>query len=223
VPFVYILQCADGTLYTGWTTDLTHRIQAHNRGKGAKYTRHRLPVKLVYMEKYPTQTTAMQREYAIKRLTRRQKLALIASQKLSAKWRQQMTKLTKIEGIGATYAEKLQAAGIDSIEALLEQGATSSGRQSIVAQTGISDKLVLDWVNRADLMRVKGIGEEYADLLEAAGVDTVPELAQRNPDNLHAKMVAVNQDKHLVRRVPGKLQVANWVAIAKELPRIITH
>lgn len=134
-----------------------------------------------------------------------------------------MTKLTKIEGIGATYAEKLQAAGIDSIEALLEQGATSSGRQSIVAQTGISDKLVLDWVNRADLMRVKGIGEEYADLLEAAGVDTVPELAQRNPDNLHAKMVAVNQDKHLVRRVPGKLQVANWVAIAKELPRIITH
>ncbi len=223
MPFVYILRCADDTLYTGWTTDLSRRIHAHNSGKGAKYTRRRLPVKLVFAEEHPTQTAAMQREYAIKRLSRREKLALIAGKKFSATGRQKMTKLTKIEGIGATYAEKLQAIGIDSIEALLEQGASSAGRKAIVEKTGISDKLLLTWVNHADLFRVKGIGEEYADLLEAAGVDTVPELAQRNPENLHAKMVTVNQEKKLVRQVPGAAQVASWVSQAKELPRVITH
>ncbi len=223
MPFVYILKCADDSLYTGWTIDLARRLQAHNRGKGAKYTRHRLPVKLVYAEEHATQTAAMQREYAIKRLSRREKLALIASGNNSVDRRKSMTKLTKIEGIGGTYAEKLQAIGINSIEALLEQGATSAGRKAIVEQTGISNKLVLDWVNRADLMRVKGIGEEYADLLEAAGVDTVPELAQRNPANLHAKMVDINHDKNLVRRAPSIGQVETWVAQAKELPRVISH
>ncbi len=223
MPFVYILQCADGTLYTGWTNDLARRIQAHNRGKGSKYTRRRLPVKPVYTEKLPTKTAAMQREYAIKRLSRREKLALIAREKPSATGRQKMTNLTKIEGIGATYAEKLQAIGIDSVESLLEQGASAAGRKAIAEKTGISGKLILEWVNHADLFRVKGIGEEYADLLEAAGVDSVPELAQRNPANLHAKMIEVNQEKKLVRQVPGAAQVADWVAQAKELPRVVTH
>ena len=87
----------------------------------------------------------------------------------------------------------------------------------------ISGKLVLKWVNRADLFRVKGIGEEYADLLEVAGVDTVPELAQRNPENLYQKLAAVNEDKKLVRRLPSQANVSDWVVQAKQLPRIIKY
>jgi predicted flap endonuclease-1-like 5' DNA nuclease len=83
--------------------------------------------------------------------------------------------------------------------------------------------LILEWVNLADLLRIKGLGEEFSDLLEEAGVDTVPELAQRNPENLHQKMVEVNEAKNLVRRVPGLAQVTDWVAQAKELPRVITY
>ncbi|MGC9400012.1 MAG: DUF4332 domain-containing protein [Anaerolineae bacterium] len=134
-----------------------------------------------------------------------------------------MTKLTKIEGIGEQFGQKLEATGITTVEALLEQGATSKGRAEIAEATGISDTLILKWINRADLFRVKGIGEEYADLLEAAGVDTVPELAQRNPANLHEKLVAVNEEKHLVRRLPSLQQVEAWVAAAKALPRKITY
>ena len=109
-----------------------------------------------------------------------------------------MTKLVKIEGIGETYAAKLEAAGVQSLEALLETGSTKKGRKSLEEASGLSGKLILRWVNMADLFRVKGIGEEYADLLEAAGVDTVPELAQRNAENLHAKMLEVNETKKLV-------------------------
>ena len=134
-----------------------------------------------------------------------------------------MTRLTQIEGIGATYAEKLEQAGFSTIEALLERGASSAGRKELVAETGISATLILKWVNRADLARIKGIGEEYADLLEAAGVDTVPELAQRNAENLYAKLGEVNAEKHLVRRLPAASQVADWVAQAKELPRKVTY
>ena len=100
-----------------------------------------------------------------------------------------------IEGIGAIYAERLRAAGIGSIEALLKAGATGNGREELEEETGIGDEYILDWVNRADLMRVKGIGEEYGDLLEKSGVDTIPELGQRDADNLHAKMLEVNEDK----------------------------
>jgi predicted flap endonuclease-1-like 5' DNA nuclease len=134
-----------------------------------------------------------------------------------------VTKLTKVEGIGDVYAQKLSEAGIDSTEALLEMGATTQGRKAIAESTGISGALILKWVNRVDLFRVKGIGEEYADLLEIAGVDTVPELAQRNPVNLNEKIKEVNAEKKLVRQLPGLSRVEAWVAAAKELPRVITY
>lgn len=134
-----------------------------------------------------------------------------------------MTKLQTIEGIGDTYAGKLEQAGVGSLEALLEQGKTAKGRADLAEKTGISGKLVLEWVNRSDLFRVKGIGEEYADLLEIAGVDTVPELAQRNAENLYNKMSEVNQERKLVRRLPSLAQVIDWIEQAKELPRAITY
>ncbi|MCU7796142.1 MAG: DUF4332 domain-containing protein [Candidatus Thiodiazotropha sp. (ex Semelilucina semeliformis)] len=134
-----------------------------------------------------------------------------------------MTKLVEIEGIGETFAAKLQAAGVSSLENLLEKGATKKGRKEVEDATGISGKLVLRWVNMADLFRVKGIGEQYSDLLEAAGVDTVPELAQRKPENLHAKMAEVNEQKKLVRAMPALSAVESWVASAKDLPRVVTY
>ena len=134
-----------------------------------------------------------------------------------------MTALTTIEGIGPAYEEKLKAAGIDSCEELLEKGATAKGRAEIVEASGMDKGRILKFVNHADLCRVKGVGGEYSELLEASGVDTVPELAQRNADNLAAKMAEVNEEKKLVRSVPSAKQVADWVAQAKELPRVITH
>lgn len=134
-----------------------------------------------------------------------------------------MTKLALIEGIGPIYAQKLQEAGIQTVQALLEQGATPQGRDKLAGLTGISGKLILEWVNRADLFRIKGISEEYADLLEAAGVDTVPELAQRNAGNLFAKLGEINAAKRLVRRLPGQNQVKDWIEQAKNLPRVITY
>lgn len=134
-----------------------------------------------------------------------------------------MTKLADIEGIGAAYADKLTAAGVTSIENLLKTCCEKKGRQTIAEKTGISEKLILNWVNKADLSRIKGVSTQYADLLEAAGVDTVPELAQRNAENLHAKMAEVNDAKSLVRQIPSASQVQSWVDQAKELPRVITH
>jgi predicted flap endonuclease-1-like 5' DNA nuclease len=134
-----------------------------------------------------------------------------------------MAKLTTVEGIGETQAKKLADAGIPTTQALLEAGRTPHGRQEIAEKTGIGDELILDWINRIDLFRVKGIGEEYSDLLEWAGVDTVPELAQRNPEHLHEKLIEVNKEKQLVRQVPGQSQVSDWVAQAKQLPRAIEY
>tara|TARA_R110002049_G_scaffold249890_12_gene424256 strand:- start:26 stop:430 length:405 start_codon:yes stop_codon:yes gene_type:complete len=134
-----------------------------------------------------------------------------------------MTKLSEIEGIGETYSVKLTDAGITSIENLLESCGEKKGRKELSEKTGISEKLVLNWVNRADLARIKGVSTQYADLLECAGVDTVPELAQRNAENLHAKMVEVNEEKNLVRQVPSVSQVQAWVAQAKDLPRAINY
>ncbi len=134
-----------------------------------------------------------------------------------------MTKLSDIEGIGPSYSEKLKEAGIGSLEKLLEICCEKKNRKTTADATGISEKLILEWVNRADLSRVKGVSTQYADLLEFAGVDTVPELAQRNAANLQAKMVEVNDEKNLVRQVPALSQVESWVAQAKELPRVITH
>lgn len=134
-----------------------------------------------------------------------------------------MTKLEIIEGIGLTYAQKLRKAGIGSIEALLEKGATPEGRQELQESTGIGAEFILDWVNRADLMRIRGVGEEYSDLLEWAGVDTVVELAQRNPENLYQKLLEVNAEKELVRRPPSSGMVEDWVQQAKALPRVMSY
>jgi predicted flap endonuclease-1-like 5' DNA nuclease len=134
-----------------------------------------------------------------------------------------MKKITDIEGIGEVYGEKLAAAGIHSQEDFLEKGASPSGRKAIEEASGISHTLIMKWINRADLARINGIGEEYADLLEESGVDTVPELAQRNPENLLAKMQEVNDAKQLVRQMPYLKNVEKWVAEAKELPRVLSY
>ena len=134
-----------------------------------------------------------------------------------------MAKIEEIEGIGPAYAEKLAAAGIGTVEALLEQGATAAGRKAIGESTGIGVVLLLRWVNHADLYRISGIGKQYAELLEAAGVDTVPELAQRNGANLHEKLAAVQEEKKLTGRVPAFSQVEDWIQQAKNLPRVVTH
>lgn len=134
-----------------------------------------------------------------------------------------MANLKQIEGIGEAYAAKLFEIGLVTTEALLNKGATPEGRKEIETQTGISHEKILDWVNRADLFRIKGVAEEYSDLLEAAGVDTVPELAQRNPVNLLNKLVEINAEKQLVRRLPTQREVSNWVDHAKVLPRRVVY
>jgi predicted flap endonuclease-1-like 5' DNA nuclease len=132
-------------------------------------------------------------------------------------------KLTEIEGVGSVYGEKLENAGINTTDDLLERCQSTQGRKEVAEGTGINEKQVLRWANMADLFRIKGVGEEYADLLEAAGVDTVPELGQRNAKNLYDKMLAVNEEKNLTRQVPSENQVSDWVEQAKTLPRIISY
>ncbi len=132
-------------------------------------------------------------------------------------------RIQDIEGIGPVYAEKLASIGITTVEALLEEAGTPQGRKSIAERLGLSPKRVLEWVNHADLYRIKGVGSEYADLLEAAGVDTVVELAHRNPESLYAKLEAVNREKNLVRRLPSPAQVRDWVEQAKALPRKVFY
>jgi predicted flap endonuclease-1-like 5' DNA nuclease len=134
-----------------------------------------------------------------------------------------MAKLITVEGIGDVYAAKLKQAGIGTAEALLEAGKAPAGRKALAGQTGISDNLILEWINRVDLFRVKGVGEEYADLLEAAGVDTVPELAQRRAENLYGALASVNEEKKLVRRMPTLAQVSDWIAQARALPRVVVY
>jgi predicted flap endonuclease-1-like 5' DNA nuclease len=134
-----------------------------------------------------------------------------------------MTAIKDVEGIGDVFAKKLQAKGINTVEALLEKGATPKGREEVAKSTGIDEHKILEWVNRADLYRIKGIGSEYSDLLEAAGVDTVVELSKRRADNLTEKMVEVNVAKKLVRRVPTQQMVEGWITEAKSLPRIVKY
>jgi predicted flap endonuclease-1-like 5' DNA nuclease len=131
--------------------------------------------------------------------------------------------IRRIEGIGEVYAGKLEELGIRTLEALLEQADTPQKRKVLAERTGISEKLILEWANLADLFRIKGIGEEYSDLLEEAGVDTVVELAQRNPEHLHAKLAEVNAAKKLVRRLPSLREVTSWVEQAKSLPRVLQY
>jgi predicted flap endonuclease-1-like 5' DNA nuclease len=131
--------------------------------------------------------------------------------------------LEYIEGIGPVHAGQLEEIGIHTPQELLDQGATPKGRIDIAERTGISRHLILEWVNHVDLYRIKGVGSEYADLLEAAGVDTVVELAQRNAQNLYNSLVEVNEEKKLVRRLPTAAQVGEWVEQAKALPRVIQY
>ena len=131
--------------------------------------------------------------------------------------------LEYIEGIGQVYTARLNAIGIMNLHDLLEKGAFPKGREEIATTAGISQTLVLKWVNHVDLFRIKGVGSEYADLLEVAGVDTVVELANRNPDNLFAKLASVNEEKKLVRKLPVFNQVQDWIEQAKSLPRKINY
>ena len=134
-----------------------------------------------------------------------------------------MPALVRIEGIGETYADKLANARIGTTQTLLKRGATRQGRKEIAKIAGVDGRKILNWVNRADLFRIHGVGEEYSDLLEAAGVDTVVELAQRNPDHLVAKMVEVNERRNLVRKTPALSIVTEWIRQAKKLPRIVEY
>ncbi|OPZ98868.1 MAG: DNA repair and recombination protein RadA [Planctomycetes bacterium ADurb.Bin412] len=134
-----------------------------------------------------------------------------------------MQNVIDIEGIGPVYADKLKAAGVTTTEDLLKLGATPKGRQELAKKTGISDSLILRWVNHADLFRIKGVSSQYAELLEAAGVDTVPELAQRNAANLCQKMEEVNSEKKLVRKPPAASQIEKWIDEAKKLPRQVNY
>jgi len=132
-------------------------------------------------------------------------------------------KIVDIEGVGDVYAKKLGAVNIKTVGALLNKGCTKKGRQEIAAATGIDEGTILKWVNIADLFRVKGIGSEYSELLEKAGVDTVKELRNRNAENLHAKMAEVNESHKLVRQLPGLSLVESWVATAKSLEPMVTY
>jgi predicted flap endonuclease-1-like 5' DNA nuclease len=134
-----------------------------------------------------------------------------------------MAKLIDVEGIGKVYADKLKRAGISTTGNLLKKGANPAGRKQIAEKAGVSEHQILEWVNRADLFRIKGVAEEYSDLLEAAGVDTVVELAQRNGESLYKKMAQVNNQTKKVRKLPSQSQIENWISQAKRLPRAVSY
>lgn len=131
--------------------------------------------------------------------------------------------ITMIESIGPVMKEKLAAAGISSVEGLLEKGATKSGRKAIADASEIAEGKILDWVNMADLFRIDGVGSQFAELLKAAGVDTVKELRNRNPANLHAALVKTQEEKGLTRAVPAESQVEKYIDQAKSLEPVVTY
>jgi predicted flap endonuclease-1-like 5' DNA nuclease len=131
--------------------------------------------------------------------------------------------ITMIEGIGPAYKEKLGKAGISTVEALLEKGASKKGRKEIAEASGIGEGVILDWVNMADLFRVNGIASQFAELLKAAGVDTVKELRTRNPENLHKALVETNEAKKLTRVVPALSKIEDFINYAKHLEPVVTH
>ena len=134
-----------------------------------------------------------------------------------------MVKIINIEGIGPKYAKRLVNYGIRTTERLLLIAAHKRGREDLSEQTKIPEKLILEWVNLADLIRIKGIGEEYSDLLEEAGVDTVKELGRRRPDTLYSTLVEINRAKNIVRRIPSKKDVETWVKKAKRLSPLVRY
>ena len=132
-------------------------------------------------------------------------------------------KLESLEGIGDAYATELRRGGVGSIDSLLRKGATKKGREEMAASTGLPELRILAWVNRADLYRIRGVGGQYSDLLEQSGVDTVMELAQRNPKNLHQTLLETNERCHQVRKMPTEGQVKGWVRYAKSLERVVEY
>jgi predicted flap endonuclease-1-like 5' DNA nuclease len=133
-------------------------------------------------------------------------------------------KIEEVEGIGPVYAEKLAGAGVTTTDDLLEAGAKPGGRSSLEATTGISGSLILEWVNHVDLMRIKGVGSEYSDLLEAAGVDSPAELARRNASNLATTVQEVVAARPgIVRRVPTESEIQDWIDQSKDLPKVVEH
>jgi predicted flap endonuclease-1-like 5' DNA nuclease len=137
--------------------------------------------------------------------------------------RRHMATILDIEGIGPAYAEKLKEAGVRSTSTLLRRGGNAKGRKDLAYAINIEESKLLKWVNHADLFRIRGIGSEYSDLLEAAGVDTVPELRQRNAAALYETLVKTNEARKLVRKLPTADQVAEWIKQAKSLPRVIEY
>ncbi|MEE8492303.1 MAG: DUF4332 domain-containing protein [Acidimicrobiia bacterium] len=134
-----------------------------------------------------------------------------------------MGSIDTIDGLSRTEARTLRRAGVRTTEKLLKRAGTRGGRREIASVTGVQERRILEWVNRADLMRVKGVGEEYSDLLEAAGVDTCKELRNRNPQSLLMKLTQVNSRKRLVRRLPTEVMVKRWVDHARDLPPAVSH
>lgn len=132
-------------------------------------------------------------------------------------------KIIEIEGIGPVYAEKLEAAGVKTTEDMLKRAATPKDRKALAEETGITEKLILKWANHSDLFRIKGVAGQFAELLEAAGVDTVKELRHRVSANLHAKLVECNEAKNLCNRVPSESEVEKMIAQAKELDPVLTY
>ena len=132
-------------------------------------------------------------------------------------------KIIDIEGIGDAYAPKLIAQGIETVEQLLDACAAPAGRKMMAEKTGISEKLILKWTNHADLFRIKGVAGQFAELLEAAGVDTVKELRHRVAANLAAKVAEVNEEKHLCGRVPAEVEIQKMIDQAKELEPRMTY
>ena len=132
-------------------------------------------------------------------------------------------KIEDVEGIGPSYGDKLRGCGVTDTDSLLDKGCSKAGRRELAEAAGISEALVLKWVNMADLFRIQGVGAEYAELLECAGVDTVKELRTRNAANLAQKCAEVNDEKKLTRRVPSESTVTEWIEQAKQLEPKVTH
>ena len=132
-------------------------------------------------------------------------------------------KIIDIQGVGPVYAEKLSAIGIETVDQLLKEGACPKGRKALEEKTGIRGDLILTWINHADLFRIKGVGPQFSELLEAAGVDTVKELRTRNAANLAAKMAEVNEAKHLCKRTPVEKEIAKYIELAQKLEPVVTY
>jgi predicted flap endonuclease-1-like 5' DNA nuclease len=134
-----------------------------------------------------------------------------------------MAKIEELEGIGPAYSAKLIAAGVETVEGLLEAGKTAKGRKELAEKTGIDGSRIMTWVNMADLCRIKGVGPQFSELLQASGVDTVKELRNRRADNLQAKLTEVNAEKKLTRVVPTQDQVQAFIDFAKTLEPVVTY